>query len=74
MTCTLEILSFCPLQVVIDCMVKAYLCQETKSDVWGQVQLAELELLTHRGLEWYSEFIPDEEDSYDECLSRFYKQ
>ena len=44
-------------------MVTEYLCHETKPDVWGQVQLDGLELLTRRGLEWYSEFVPDEEDS-----------
>ncbi len=50
-------------------MVMAYLCHETKPDVWGQVQLAGLELLMCRGLEWYSEFIPDKEDSQDECVA-----
>ena len=50
-------------------MVTAYLCHETKPDVWWQVQLARLELLTHCGLEWYSEFIPDEEDCQDECVA-----
>ncbi len=44
-------------------MVMAYLGHETKLDVWGQVQLAGLELLMCRGLEWYSESIPGEEYS-----------
>ena len=34
----------------------------------GQVQLAGLEVLTHRGLERYSEFISDKEDFQDECV------
>ena len=49
-------------------MVKAYLCHKTKLDVWGQVQLAGLELLTCSRLEWYSEFIPDKGDSQEECV------
>ena len=50
---------------MIDCVVKAYLCHETKPDVWRQVQLAGLELLTRRELEWYREIIPDKEDCQD---------
>ena len=50
-------------------MVTAYLCHRTKPNVWGQVQLAGLELLTRRGLEWYSEFISNEEDCQDECVA-----
>ena len=50
-------------------MVTAYLCHETKPDVWGQVQLAGLELLTRCGLEWYSEFFPDKEDRWDKCVA-----
>ena len=50
-------------------MVMAYLCHETKPEVWGQVQLAGLELPTRLGLEWYSEFIPDKEDCQDKCVA-----
>ncbi len=50
-------------------MVTAYLCLETKLDVWGQVQLAGLELLTRHGLELYSEFIPNKEDCQDKCFA-----
>ena len=31
--------------------------------------MAGLEVLTHRGLKRYSEFIPDEEDCQDECVA-----
>ena len=54
---------------MIDCVVKVCLFQETKLDVWGQVQLAGLELLTRCGLERYSEFIPDKEDCQDKCVA-----
>ena len=47
---------------MIDCVVKAYLCHETKPDVWGQVQLVGLELLTRRDLERYRELLPNKED------------
>ena len=40
---------------MIECVVKSYLCHETNPDIWGQVQLAGLELLTRRELEWYRE-------------------
>ena len=47
-------------------MVKLYLCNEANPDVWRQVQLAGLELLTRCELEWYCELIPNEEDCQDE--------
>ena len=47
-------------------MVKSYLCNEANPDVWGQVQLDGLELLTHHELERYRELVPDEEDRQDE--------
>ena len=48
-------------------MVKLYLCNETNPDVWGKVQLAGLEVLIRRELEWYRELIPDKEDCQDKC-------
>ena len=47
-------------------MVKSYLSNEAKPDVWRQVQLSGLELLTCHELERYRELIPDEEDCQDE--------
>ena len=53
------------LQAVIDCVVKACLCHETKPDIWGQVQLAGLKLRRRRELEQYHELIPDKVDCWD---------
>ena len=53
------------MQAVIDCVVKLYLCNEANPDVWRQVQLARLELLTRRELDRYRELIPDKENCQD---------
>ena len=46
-------------------MVKSYICHETDPDVWGDVQLSGLELLTLSELERYCGLIPEEEDCQD---------
>ena len=50
-------------------MVKAISAKRLNRTFGGKFSWPNWNFLTRRGLEWYSEFIPDEEDSYDECVA-----
>ena len=51
---------------MINSMRKSYLCHEADPQIWEDIRMSGLALLTRRELDRYHDLIPDDEDLQDE--------